>query len=143
MSYSDRYYEHCATGGSQTSSSIDAIAKTLFDRYINKKDLLWDFLKNVSHNGSYLIGYMDNYELDERLSAMAKDAGPDSGAYYQLTSDDRSYFMKVWVSLWTDFGHRMLLEPIVRLQASMRRTTVIRKWIRTLNEHNFAGCGFR
>ena len=66
----------------------------------------------------------------------------DNLPMYNLTETNWTDLRMIFQSLWIQLGQERVVEPIIKVQASFRRHFVIQKWIRTLNEHNFYGCGF-
>ena len=60
-----------------------------------------------------------------------------------LQTHEWNYFYKTWSELWKLQTTNMIVAPIIKLQASIRRILEIQKWVRNLNEYNFMGCGFR
>ena len=142
MAYHDDYYEYSGvdyTISKQDHTDISNQANTEFNQFFQKKHI-FDFLRETPHNGSYLIGYMDDYEFNERIQNLAEEAIPC--IYYSYDNVEQAYFMEVWYGLWLDFAWNLIISPLVKLQASFRSRKSTQKFIREYNEANFTGCGF-
>ena len=142
MAYNDDYYEYSGvdyTISKQDHTEISNQAHAEFKQFFHKNHI-FDFLRETPHNGSYLIGYMDDYEFNERIQNIAEDSIPS--IYYTYDNVEQAYFMEVWYGLWLDFAWNLIISPLVKLQASFRARQSTQKFIRDFNERNFVGCGF-